>query len=64
MTAEVFEVELKWHNLTHACYCVYEHGSGDEVGHVVILAENMNLFEALFSERALDAARKSLELPA
>lgn len=60
---EVFEVELKWHNLTHACYCVYERGGGD-VGHVVILAENMGLFEALFSERALDAARKSLELPA
>lgn len=61
-TPKQFKVELKWHNLTHAYYSIFE--DGQECGHVVILVQNMDLFEALFSTRALEAARLSLELPA
>jgi len=43
-----FDVELKWHNLTHACYSIFE--NGDEVGQVVILVQNMAAFEALFNQ--------------
>ena len=43
-----FDVELKWHNLTHACYSIFE--DGQEVGQVVILAEHEAEFEALFNQ--------------
>ena len=43
-----FDIELKWHNLTHACYSIFE--DGQEVGQVVILAEHEAEFEALFEE--------------
>lgn len=44
-----FDVELKWHNLTHACYSIFE--NGDEVGQVVILAEHEAAFEMLFNSQ-------------
>ena len=43
-----FTVDLVWHNLTHACYSIFE--DGQEVGQVVILAEHEAEFEALFQE--------------
>ena len=42
-----FDVELKWHNLTHACYTIFE--NGDQVGQVIILVEHMDEFERLFN---------------
>ena len=44
-----FDVELKWHNLTRACYSIFE--NGDEVGQVVILAEHEAAFEMLFNSQ-------------
>ena len=48
-----FDIELKWHNLTHACYSIFE--DGQEVGQVVILAEHEAEFEALFDAGMVEA---------
>ena len=41
------DFECIWHNLTHACYSIFE--NGDQVGQVIILVEHMDEFERLFN---------------